>query len=108
MAPIELGTGFRGKLLEAMACGLPVVATRLATFGISPVNGRGMFVADDYDAFSGYVIMLLKDVELRKKIGMIALTRAMKFDHRHAAEKLERVLKEGKKSVFMEKESLFV
>jgi glycosyltransferase involved in cell wall biosynthesis len=91
-----------------MACGLPVVATRLATFGIHPVNGRGMFIADDYNAFSGYVIMLLKDVELRKKIGMIALTRAMKFDHKHAAEKLERVLKEGKKSVFMEKESLFV
>jgi len=34
VAPIELCTGFRGKLLEAMACGLPVVATRLATFGI--------------------------------------------------------------------------
>jgi len=43
--------------------------------------------------------MLLNDVELRKRIGMIALTRAMKFDHKHAAEKLEWVLKEGKKYV---------
>ena len=25
VAPIELGTGFRGKLLEAMACGVPAV-----------------------------------------------------------------------------------
>ncbi len=108
VAPIELGTGFRGKLLEAMACGLPVVATRLATFGISPVEGEEMFVADDYDAFSGYVIMLLKDVELRQKISRNALALAMKFDHKHAAEKLERVLKEGKKSVFREKKSLLV
>lgn len=96
VAPIELGTGFRGKLLEAKACGLPIVATRLATFGMNPVNGKDMFVADDYDVFSEYVIMLLKDAELRKKIGMNALARAKKFDHKHAAEKLEWVLKEGK------------
>lgn len=95
VAPIELGTGFRGKLLEAKACALPTVATRLATFGMNPVNGKDMFVADDYDTFSEYVIMLLKDAELRKRIGMNALAQAKKFDHKHAAEKLERVLKEG-------------
>lgn len=96
VVPIELGTGFRGKLLEAMACALPVVATSLATFGIHPIPGQDMFVADDYDAFSEYVIMLLKDTELRKKMGMNALARARRFDHRHAAEKLDHVLKEGK------------
>ena len=96
VAPIELGTGFRGKLLEAMACGVPVVATRRATFGINPVNGEDMFVTDDYVAFSKYVIMLLKDVEPRKKISTNALALAEKFDHKYAAEKLEQVLKATK------------
>jgi len=96
VAPIELGTGFRGKLLEAMACGVPIVATSLASFGINPVNGKDMFVADDYKVFSEYVITLLKDAGLRKKIGINALSRARKFDHWHAAEKLEQMLKEGK------------
>ena len=96
VAPIALGTGFRGKLLEAMGCGLPVVATRLATFGISPVNEENMFVADDYDLFSDYVIRLLKDIPLRKRISENAVALARKFNHKHAAEKLDQVLREGK------------
>ena len=95
VAPIELGTGFRGKLLEVMACGLPAVATSRATFGVNPTNGKDMFIADDYDVFSEHVIMLLKDAELRKKIATNALTLVKRFDHRYAAEKLEQVLKEG-------------
>jgi glycosyltransferase involved in cell wall biosynthesis len=96
VAPIALGTGFRGKLLEAMACGLPVVATSLATFGINSTNEENMLVADDLSLFSDYVIMLLKDVKLRKKVAYGALALARKFDHRYAAEKLDRVLKEGR------------
>ena len=96
VAPIALGTGFRGKLLEAMACGLPVVATGLATFGINPTNEENMFVADDYNLFSDYVIRLLKDIPLRKRISESAVTLARKFDHKQAAEKLDRVLREGK------------
>jgi len=40
--------------------------------------------------------MLLKGLELRKKISNNARSLAMKFGHKHAAEKLEQVLKEGK------------
>jgi hypothetical protein len=40
--------------------------------------------------------MLLKDLEHRKKISNNARSLAMKFDQKHAAEKLEQVLKEGK------------
>jgi glycosyltransferase involved in cell wall biosynthesis len=98
VALIALGTGFRGKLLESMACGLPVVATSLATFGISPTNEENMFVADDYAVFSDYVIALLKDVDLRKRISVNGVKLARKFDHKHAAEKLDQVLKEGKVS----------
>ncbi|MCP4668178.1 MAG: glycosyltransferase family 4 protein, partial [Deltaproteobacteria bacterium] len=92
VAPIELGGGFRGKMLEALACGLPIVSTSLAAFGINPVKGEEMFVTDNYDAFTDCVIKLLKDVDLRK--GMSARARALgqRFDHKMAAMKLNEVL----------------
>ncbi|RLG35932.1 hypothetical protein DRN98_00160 [Methanosarcinales archaeon] len=93
VAPITLGTGFRGKILEAMACGLPVVATSLAAFGIDPVEGKEMLIADDWDKFTDYVIMLLKDRKKREQIAKNAIALAARFDHRYAAEKLEKVLK---------------
>jgi glycosyltransferase involved in cell wall biosynthesis len=79
-----------------MACGLPVVATTLATFGIGPTNEENMFVADDYDVFADHVIALLTDIGLRKKIRDNGAILARKFDHKHAAERLDRVLREGK------------
>jgi hypothetical protein len=56
-----------------------------------------MLVADNYSDFAEYVIMLLKDIEFRHWIGKNGLLLAKTFDHKHAAEKLNEVLKECKK-----------
>jgi glycosyltransferase involved in cell wall biosynthesis len=100
VAPIELGGGFRGKLLEAMATGLPVVSTRLGVAGINPVIGEEMLVADDYDLFSELTIKLLKDLEFRERIGKNALALAKRFDHKMAAKKLDQVLRDALKEKF--------
>lgn len=95
VAPIELGGGFRGKLLEAMATGLPIVSTRLGIAGINPVIGEEMLVADDYDLFSELTIKLLKNEEFRDKVGKNALALAKRFDHKMAAKKLDQVLRDA-------------
>ena len=94
VAPIELGGGFRGKILEALACGLPIVSTRLAAFGIDPVNEEEMFVTDDYGQFTEYVIRLLKDTTLRKTVSANARSLGERFDHKNAAMKLHEVIQE--------------
>jgi len=91
-APIELGGGFRGKMLEALSCGLPIVSTELAAFGIAPVNGKEMFVIDDYGQFTGHVIRLLKDTKLRKTVSECARTLGKRFDHKNAAMKLNDII----------------
>lgn len=92
VAPIELGTGFRGKILEALACGLPVVATELALYGVRYIEGEGIFMARDYDEFADYVSLLLLNEELRKEMSKMARSVALRYDHKVAAYKLERVL----------------
>ena len=92
VAPIELGGGFRGKMLEALACGLPIVSTSLASFGINPVKGKEMFVTDDYSKFTGHVIRLLKDTRLRKTVSDMARALGKRFDHKNAARKLHEVI----------------
>jgi glycosyltransferase involved in cell wall biosynthesis len=67
-APIISGSGFRNKLLEAMACGLPVITTSLAVgaFGHTP---PGVIVADDPEAFAAAVNRLLHDAAERQALG---------------------------------------
>jgi glycosyltransferase involved in cell wall biosynthesis len=92
VAPIELGGGFRGKMLEALACGLPIVSTNLAAFGIDPENGKEMFVTDDYGNFTEHVIGLLKDTRLRKTVSALARALSERFDHKNAARKLHELI----------------
>jgi glycosyltransferase involved in cell wall biosynthesis len=80
-------------MLEALACGLPIVSTHLAAFGINPVLGKEMFLTDDYDRFAEYVIRLLRDEGLRRQMSAMARALGERFDHRNAAKKLDQTLK---------------
>jgi glycosyltransferase involved in cell wall biosynthesis len=53
VAPIFTGAGMRVKVLEAMACGTPVVATALAMQGIGAVDGEHFFRAENAEEFIG-------------------------------------------------------
>ncbi len=69
VVPLRLGVGIRGKILEAWAMGMAVVATSVACAGLSYANGRNLLVADSAELFASYVVALLKDPGLRKKLG---------------------------------------
>jgi glycosyltransferase involved in cell wall biosynthesis len=63
-------------LLEAMACGAAVVATRVA--GSSALAGAGVLVApEDPGALAGAVDALLADPDRRKQLGLAARQRAV-------------------------------
>ena len=80
VAPMLSGSGIKNKVLEAMAMGLPVVATTLGVEGMPRVQpGRDAVVADAPDAFAGAVSDLLQDDVRAAEMGRRA--RALVVEH---------------------------
>jgi glycosyltransferase involved in cell wall biosynthesis len=61
VAPIRAGSGLKVKLLDYLAHGLPVVATRAAAEGFAPGDERPVVVTDDAAAFAREAVRLASD-----------------------------------------------
>jgi glycosyltransferase involved in cell wall biosynthesis len=60
VCPIQLRIGTQTKILEALACGTPVVTSRAGNHGIRGVSGEHLFVADEPAEFASRVVSLLR------------------------------------------------
>jgi len=70
IAPLRYGGGMKGKVNEAFAHGLPVVATTIGAQGFDVKNGEEMFVADSPEEFAKAVMTLLDNPELQQEMGL--------------------------------------
>jgi sugar transferase (PEP-CTERM/EpsH1 system associated) len=73
VAPISYGVGIQNKVLEAMACGTPLVATPQAVSTLSVANGKDLLVSDHPAQFAEHVIQLLENQPYREQIGRSGL-----------------------------------
>ena len=64
VAPLRYGAGVKGKVNQAMAHGVPVVATTPAVEGMHLRDGHDVLVADDAQAFADAVLQLDSDEAL--------------------------------------------
>lgn len=69
IAPLRMGGGTRLKLLEAMAMGKAVVATRLGAEGFPVENGLQLMLADTPATFTAAVLALLRSPKRRQELG---------------------------------------
>jgi len=67
--PLRLGSGMRVKVLEALAAGKPVVASRLAIEGLGVVDGEQLLTAETDDEFAERISLVLDDEALRVRLG---------------------------------------
>jgi glycosyltransferase involved in cell wall biosynthesis len=69
VAPRRIGAGMQNKIVQAMACELPVVATPVANEGIGARNGEQILLCDDADAMAEAVAGLLRDPQRARALG---------------------------------------
>jgi len=75
VVPLLAGGGTRLKILEAAACGVPVVSTSVGAEGLSFVEGEEILRRDEPEAFAEAVANLLADSGLRSRMAAAARRR---------------------------------
>ena len=68
VVPLRVAMGVQNKILEAMAMGVPVVATSMANRGINATHGQEILLADDPEQFAAATIRLFHDTHLRETL----------------------------------------
>lgn len=80
VAPIRLGAGVQNKVLEYMALGLPVVASRVAFEGLQAEVGRDLLLAETAEDYVNCLSALWDSPERRTELAECGLN-YVKFHH---------------------------
>lgn len=72
VCPLRQGAGMKNKMLEAMAMGKAIVATRSAASGLSVRDGVELLLREDDRGFADAVLGLMKDAARRRALGNAA------------------------------------
>jgi sugar transferase (PEP-CTERM/EpsH1 system associated) len=92
VAPIQYGAGIQNKVLEAMACGTPVLSTSKAISALEVHPGRDLLAVEEPYEFAESTLSLLEDREEQRKLGA-AGRRYVEQHHNwyHVAAQLEEI-----------------
>ncbi len=98
IAPIFYGGGLRTKILEAAACGIPLIITPLANNGLNLENNKSAFIAEDFEGFIKIITELSITKNNRILQGISANARKImedRFNPAIVSEKLENIFKDN-------------
>lgn len=68
LVPLKFESGTRFKILEAAACGVPLVSTVLGAEGIPVVHGEHVLLADEPETFAAAVIEMIRNKPMARRL----------------------------------------
>ena len=77
VAPLNIARGTQNKILEAMAAGVPVIASRVAAGGVDAIADEHFLVANTPDEYVRAVLRILEDASLRRRLSAAGRARML-------------------------------
>ena len=96
VVPLRIGGGTRLKIFEAMAMGKAVISTTVGAEGLPVQSGKDILLADTPQDFAESVICLLRDNNLRRRLGTGARALVQEnYSWKKVAENFARTLRDS-------------
>jgi sugar transferase (PEP-CTERM/EpsH1 system associated) len=93
VAPLRIARGTQNKMLESMAMGVPVVASRVAAGGVDAVAGVHLLVASTPAEYRDAVLRILEDPAERARLSRSGRARVLSHHSWHSSmQRLDRVI----------------
>ena len=77
IAPLRIARGTQNKLLESMAMGVPVVASRVAAAGVDAVAGEHLLVASTPAEYRDAILRVLENPAERSRLAAAGRARVL-------------------------------
>ena len=92
--PLRFGAGIKGKVLRAMACGIPVITTRIGAEGIAQPEAPPA-LAETTEDFVREIVFAYSDQSRWDELSRLSLAGAQRFSHAALAAQVDAVLTPG-------------
>jgi len=94
--PLRVGAGTKHRVFQSLAMEKPLVTTSVGAEGIALEHGKTAFITDDAAQFAAHTITLLRDADLRRRMGKAGRELVLeKYDWRSNYAILDRVFHEA-------------
>jgi sugar transferase (PEP-CTERM/EpsH1 system associated) len=95
VAPLNIARGTQNKILESLALGVPVVASRVAAGGIDAIAGEHLLVASTPAEYTGEILRLVENPVERQRFAEAGRARMLSHhDWRASMKRLDKLIGE--------------